>query len=544
MYLSHYDLKEKPFQINPDPKFLWLGATHKEALAILKYGILDSRGFLLLVGDVGTGKTTLINGLLDSLDQDTIVATVPDPGLDKLDFYNFLAHAFKMDSKFTSKGDFLVQFMHFLHKAHTDKKKVLLVVDEAQRLDDEMLEEIRLLSNIEKKDARLLNIFLVGQDELNEILAGTKSWALLQRITRYSIGPLKKSEIGDYVKFRLSIAGTEKKIFNSGAIREITSFSKCYPRMINIICDHALLTGYVKGLKKIDAKVVKECAIELSPPKDSWKKKRQKLKSIRQKSTWLIPVGIGLFAILLFAGGYLYFGDRYGKAPAPIKAFKPDASSAMVPSNKATGYEKKLPTDSKFEKKSVSVNLAEEKKNVSMPFKENATDADLIQKEDSGTAEPKEPVTEEAVKTMPYIQDVDQKASGFDSKKQAIKEPVKAPAVFPDQKLTINFPLDSNEFTDEAYELLDRFVALIFQNPDAAVSVKGYTDSTGNYSYNKRLSRFRANMVKSYLVGQGVSPKKIKTFGMGPENPIEPNSTPQGRSANRRIEIQLHKSKP
>ena len=269
MYLSHYDLKEKPFQINPDPKFLWLGATHKEALAILKYGILDSRGFLLLVGDIGTGKTTLINGLLDSLDQDTIVATVPDPGLDKLDFYNFLAHAFKMDSKFTSKGDFLVQFMHFLHKAHTDKKKVLLVVDEAQRLDDEMLEEIRLLSNIEKKDARLLNIFLVGQDELNEILAGTKSWALLQRITRYSIGPLKKSEIGDYVKFRLSIAGTEKKIFNSGAIREITSFSKCYPRMINIICDHALLTGYVKGLKKIDAKVVKECAIELSPPKDS-----------------------------------------------------------------------------------------------------------------------------------------------------------------------------------------------------------------------------------------------------------------------------------
>jgi general secretion pathway protein A len=520
MYLSHYDLKEKPFQINPDPRFLWLGETHKEALARLKYGILDSRGFLLLVGDVGTGKTTLINGLLDSLDQDTIVATISDPGLEKLDFYNFLAHAFKMDKKFTSKGDFLVHFMHFLHKAHADKKKVLLVVDEAQRLDDEMLEEIRLLSNIEKKDARLLNIFLVGQDELNEILTDTKARALVQRITtRYSIGPLKKNEIGDYIKFRLSIAGTEKKIFSPGAIREITSFSKCYPRMINIICDHALLTGYVKGLKIIDAKVVKECAIEMSPPKESWKKKREKLKRIRQKSTWLIPVGIGLFTILLFAGGYLYFGDRYDKAPATIKTLKTDDSSVIVPSNKTTGYAKKLQADSKFKKESVSVNLAEEKKNVSLPVKESGTDAGLIQKEVLGTVAPKALVTKEAFKTMPAIQDVD-------------------------QKLTIHFPLDSNDFANEAYELLDRFVTLIFQNPDATVIVKGYTDASGNYSYNKRLSKFRVNIVKGYLVGQGVKPKKIKTFGMGPENPIASNATSQGRSANRRIEIELQKSKP
>jgi len=223
MYLSHYDLALKPFQINPDPKFMWLGATHKEALAILKYGILDSRGFLLLVGDVGTGKTTLINGLLNSLDENTIVATIHDPGLEKLDFFNFLANAFKIDKKFTSKGDFLVRFIHFLHKAHADNKRLLVIIDEAQRLTNEMLEEIRLLSNIEKQDARLLNVFLVGQDELNETLAKTESRALLQRITtRYNIGPLKKNEIGEYIKFRLSVAGTQRKIFSSGAVREIT----------------------------------------------------------------------------------------------------------------------------------------------------------------------------------------------------------------------------------------------------------------------------------------------------------------------------------
>ena len=331
MYLSHYNLKEKPFQINPDPKFLWLGDTHKEALAILRYGILDSRGFLLLVGDVGTGKTTLINGLLNSLDKNTVVATVSDPGLEKLDFYNFLANGLNMGKKFGSKGDFLVHFMHFLHKAHDDKKKVLLVIDEAQRLTDEMLEEIRLLSNIEKQDARLLNIFLVGQDELNETLADTKNRALLQRITiRCSIGPLKKNEVEDYIRFRLGVAGTEKNLFSSGAISEIVAFSKCYPRMINIICDHALLTGYAKGLTKIDAKIVKECAIELQPLKESWKKKREKLKKIREKSAWIVPIYIGMSAVLLAAGGYFYFSGGYTKTPATAKSVKTYRAPAMV----------------------------------------------------------------------------------------------------------------------------------------------------------------------------------------------------------------------
>jgi general secretion pathway protein A len=190
MYLSHFGLKEKPFQISPDPRFLWLGETHKEALARLKFGIHDNRGFLLLVGDVGTGKTTLINGLLESLDENVLVATIPDPGLEKLDFYNFLLHAFNIDKQFTSKGDFLVHFIHFLHKANADKKRVLIIIDEAQRLDHEMLEEIRQLSNIETQSAKLLNIFLVGQIELNESLLETRNRALLQRITtRYNISP-------------------------------------------------------------------------------------------------------------------------------------------------------------------------------------------------------------------------------------------------------------------------------------------------------------------------------------------------------------------
>ena len=137
MYLSFYNLTAKPFQTNTDPKFLWLGAKHKEALATLKYGVLDNKGFLLLTGDVGTGKTTLINALSNNLGKEIVVATVPDPDLEKLDFYNFIANAFKIKKTFSSKGNFLIYFSYFLHLVYEKNKKVLLIIDESQRLNQE-----------------------------------------------------------------------------------------------------------------------------------------------------------------------------------------------------------------------------------------------------------------------------------------------------------------------------------------------------------------------------------------------------------------------
>jgi len=524
MYLAHYNLKEKPFQINPDPKFLWLGETHKEALAILKYGILDRRGFLLLIGDVGTGKTTLINELLNSLGKNTIVATVSNPGLEKLDFYNFLANAFKMGKKFGSKGDFLVHFIHFLHKAHAERKKVLLIIDEAQRLDDETLEEIRLLSNIEKQDAKLLNIFLVGQNELNEILARTRNRALMQRIAnRYSIGPLKKNEVEDYIRFRLSVAGTQRNLFSSGAIRQIISFSKCYPRMINIICDHALLTGFVKGVKGISSKIVKECAAELRPAK-------RRLKEKGVKSAWMIPASIALGALLMIAAGYFLLSGRYIKSPLNMRRVKTGNSSSATQMNKQPGSNKKIQAFSKSEKAS----------------SKSSPPADISLSESGAAVSTKETGKlnkKGTINNVPDLAASSQKGALVEKKKKDISDRIQKPVPFPDQKLIINFPLNSNEFSDEAYEQLDRFVEIIFRNPDVEIIIKGYTDSSGSYSYNKRLSRFRANIVKSYFVGQGISPQKIKTFGMGPEDPLESNATIQGKRANRRIEIELKKNK-
>ena len=480
MYLAYYNLNVKPFQISPDPKFLWLGETHKEALAILKYGIFDNRGFLLLVGDVGTGKTTLINGLLESLSEDTIVATVTDPGLDVLDFYNFLAVSFKMNKKFTTKGDFLVHFIHFLHKVYAANKKVLLIIDEAQRLSHEMLEEIRLLSNIEKKDEKLLNIFLVGQNELNETLAETKNRALLQRITtKYDIGPLKKREIKDYIQFRLNVAGTQRKLFTKMAIREIISFSQCYPRLINVICDHALLTGFIKEKDKIDASIIKECVKELSLTKVK-KKKSRNLLGIKDTSiagternpARLKPAFLILIILLLFIGGYNYFSNK-------------DKSKTDIIITDVTKGGKVKP--------GLSV-----KNNVNL--KQNKTNTPLFKGKDPDKTLPK-----------PYAED----------------------------KLIINILPNSDELSSEAYKLLDRFVQRIKLYPDAAITIKGYTDSSGSVGYNKLLSQFRANNVKSYLAGQGVDSSKIKSMGMGPANPIASNTTPAGKAKNRRIILEL-----
>jgi len=264
MYLSFYNLKVKPFQMSTDPDFLWLGEQHKEALATLKYAIIENKGVLALTGDVGTGKTTLINALIQSLGEDTLAATIYDPSLGVLEFFNVVASAFDMGETFESKGQFIIHFREFLKTARDRKQKVLLIIDEAQAVAPELLEEIRLLSNLEQEHVRLLNIFFVGQNELVDILQEYRNRALRQRITiRYHIEQLTLDETEAYIRHRLRVSGTEAPIFSPGAIDEIFAFSGGYPRLINIISDHALLSGYVQELDTIHANTIRECREEL-----------------------------------------------------------------------------------------------------------------------------------------------------------------------------------------------------------------------------------------------------------------------------------------
>ena len=214
MYLSQYGLKEKPFQISTDPRFLWLGEKHREALATLKYGILHSDGYVLVTGEVGTGKTTLANALIDSLSNKTVYARVADPGVEILDFFRFIGYAYGIDEDFDTKGSFVKHFNSFLRNSFSEGKKVVLIIDEAQRLSPELLEELRHLSNIEENGTRILNLVFVGQNEFNDILLEDANRALRQRIAiNYDISPLTEDETKDYISHRLKIAGSEKNIF-------------------------------------------------------------------------------------------------------------------------------------------------------------------------------------------------------------------------------------------------------------------------------------------------------------------------------------------
>ena len=276
MYLSYYNLKAKPFQMNTDPAFLWLGEKHREALAVLKYAILENKGVLALTGDVGTGKTTLINALLKSLGEDTVTATIYDPRLGILDFFNTVADAFRIKGTFDGKGKFILKFMDFLMKAHERNQKVLLIIDEAQGINEDLLEEIRLLSNLEAEYTRLLNIFFVGQNEFIDIMQKYENRALRQRVTiRYHIQPLTLNETAAYIKHRLEVAGTQAPIFDSSAIDEIFFFSGGYPRLINIMCDHALLSGYVREVQVIKAELIRECREELLVSKQTYENEFQ-----------------------------------------------------------------------------------------------------------------------------------------------------------------------------------------------------------------------------------------------------------------------------
>ena len=263
MYLKHYNLKEKPFDINPNPRHSLSGEKHSKAFTRLKYGITANKGLLLLTGDSGMGKTGLINRLIREFESETIITTIPHPRLKIIDFFRTLSVGFKLNQKFNNQSEIIIELKNFLHKSAD--KKVLLIIYEAQEMSFDLLEQIRILSNIELPYRKLINIFFVGQTEFLDILRDKRSRAIRQRIAiKCHLEPLNRKETELYIRKRIEIAGGKHEIFSLDAIQEIFSFSKGNPRFINIICDNALVSGYACRLKVIGAEVIKECSKKLS----------------------------------------------------------------------------------------------------------------------------------------------------------------------------------------------------------------------------------------------------------------------------------------
>lgn len=253
MYKEFFGLKEKPFNVTSDPDFLFLSRVHKEALSHLAYGIKERKGFMEITGEIGAGKTTLCRALLNQLDSRTKTAFILNPTLPETDLFHAIVEDFGLTVEKRQKAAILKQFNNFLLEEASRGNNVVLIVDESQNISLKMLEEIRMLSNLETEKTKLLQIILVGQPELKEKLNSPALKQLRQRISvRFHITPLAKDEVAEYIDHRLKVAGSNGQIeFTEEAVNSIFSYSGGIPRLINVVCDKSLLLAYVMETGRI-----------------------------------------------------------------------------------------------------------------------------------------------------------------------------------------------------------------------------------------------------------------------------------------------------
>jgi general secretion pathway protein A len=267
MYTSFFGLGEKPFAITPDPRYLFMSERHAEALAHLLYGITEAGGFIQLTGEVGTGKTTIVRSLLERMPGHADVAVILNPQLTPVEFVLTICEElgiFMRDEDATSIKDLVDLLNRRLLEANAKGRRIVVIVDEAQNLMPATLEQVRLLTNLETASKKLLQIILIGQPELRELLDRVELRQLAQRITgRYHLAPLSRSETASYVNHRLKVAGAQGEIFSNAALREVHRLSGGVPRIINVICDRALLGAFTQEQHRIGPGMIREAASEV-----------------------------------------------------------------------------------------------------------------------------------------------------------------------------------------------------------------------------------------------------------------------------------------
>lgn len=266
MYEQFFGLKEKPFNVTSDPAFLFFSRRHKEAFSHLLYGINERKGFLEITGEIGTGKTTLCKALLNSLNRETRTTLILNPDLSKLQLLQAILQDLGISSEKNTAIELINKLNAFLIQQLFLGNNVVLIIDEAQNLRPALLEQVRLLSNLETTKEKLLQIVLVGQPELREKLQSPQLRQLRQRISvRYHILPLEETEISTYINHRLRVAGDHHRIihFKEDALQEIYEYSAGIPRVINILCDKTLLAAFVQESCSITKSLVIKCIREL-----------------------------------------------------------------------------------------------------------------------------------------------------------------------------------------------------------------------------------------------------------------------------------------
>lgn len=320
MYTSYFGLTEPPFSIAPDPRYLYMSQRHQEALAHLLYGVNGEGGFVLLTGEVGAGKTTICRCLLEQIPEACVVAYIFNPRLTVEELLSSICIEFGIayPSGNTSVKLFVDLINAHLLDSHARGKRAVLIIDEAQNLSPEVLEQMRLLTNLETSQCKLLQIILLGQPELATMLAQPELRQLSQRIVaRYHLEPLSKPEVGAYLKHRLEVSGAQRQLFQASLMKRIHQLSGGIPRLINVLCDRALLGAYVQCKEQVDQATLEQAAREVIP-----------LAARRRRSLWF---GLAL-GVLLLSGGLTaaWYDPRQNSGDTAVAGESREASAVSV----------------------------------------------------------------------------------------------------------------------------------------------------------------------------------------------------------------------
>lgn len=547
MYRQYYNLRLSPFTVEPDPDFLWLGEKHLEGLSTLQYAIQENKGFLLLTGDVGTGKTVLIHQLRKNLPPHIKVAFLQDPGIETLDLYRILSSEFEIGGRFEGKARFLIQFKKFLYVTYALHQQLLIVIDEAHRLSHELLDEIRVLSNIDFENKKITTIFFVGQGEFKRLLMDERNQATRQRIAvSYHLSPLDGRETRAYIQHRLKIAGSERDLFSPEAVYEIHRLSGGTPRLINIICDRALLTGCIRELKQIGTETIRECASELDVPLGVPAQPAEKTPEIatapektelaanlpKRPPHWLIAAFVVTLGILIYLS--LSSVPREDVQPhEPAATSEQDSGGRKPTTTPPPGKQTPERSGDIVARKPPPLSDNDSAKTSVEVFQAAVSLKDTIDRPVAVTQkrDPWEKMPAEKIESPK-----------FEANKvmRGTPEIVSAtPSLSPNvQRFYIFFKPGSAELENTSFDVLLRVSQLLSLHPGSRITLTSFSDSKDRKGYHSKLSALRTNGVKSFFASRGLG-ARLRVSENLPERLPEGSQPPTNASRGSWSEIRL-----
>jgi general secretion pathway protein A len=588
MYEDFFGLRSKPFGNTPDPKFFYFAPEHWQALVSLSKGIEDRCGLMLLLGEVGTGKTTICCHIHNH--DGYLSGYLNYPYLTEVEFLKTVNKELGVPVGDGSRYSTAKELQNYLLERQQKRKPVVLIVDEAHRLAIPILDEILIMSNLQVSNGHLLQIILAGQPSLLDTLRHPRLISLNQRIgTRCELPRLDRANTIDYVSHRLTKAGcTDPSLFTIQALDTIWQRSGGTPRLINQLGERALNEAYHSGKKRVGRREVNQAADDpLYQPMYGPMPKQRTMRAALAGAALALTAGV-FFGLWYFGFGSKYFSQvtgpsaqlsienrtlikrpivlpEFAKNPVgeevdgttvepegtvPVVLYEEEANAtADYHAPAMTGVREPLATQDALP--GIKLNAIawneDPERSIAVLNDRIVHEGDFLGEVRVLRIKPNHVVLLEGdvhiIKKI-HKEEREQIPEIGATESSADEENIVEPQAEGDSSLInyrpiINFNYRYAKITAEAYEKLDRIAAIAKLSPDYEIVIRGYTDNVGSYRFNESLSRSRAKIVKGYLVGKGISPERIKTIGMGESDPLVSNDTPEGRAVNRRVEVEL-----